>query len=275
MVGRRASRPWVALVFLLLGVGALLVPAVPALGSPSPSPTIQGSVDGPSVVATSSNSTFYINGTGGPAFGANGTEIGSVSWKAHLSGTVLTGVTLSPNSSTFSGSKPGVSHLKVSKLVQSLTITVEITSTYQTKVASINVTKTIQVVVPYVVRAQLSVGPGAGVLGFDVTVALDGAPVGTVAVPAIKAGGTYNLTYAYATAGLSAGSHTFTLSLKSASALVTFPGGARQYSVTIYVVGPPPDYPLYVLLGVVVFAGVLFIFVTRVGARRRLAASKK
>jgi hypothetical protein len=278
MVSVRPARPRVALAVVLLallGVYAVVGSATPALAAAPAFPALTGNVNGPFVVATDANSTYYVNGTGGPAIASNGTDVGTISWKAHLSGVDLTGVTLSPNSSTLKPGTPSVAHLKVSKFLQTITITVEITSEYQTTSSSINITKTVQVVVPYVVRAQLFVGPGEGVLGFDVTVLLDGNVVGTVAVPSIKANGTYNLTYNYATTGLSAGEHTFTISLAHASALVTFQGGARQFSESFYVVGPAPDYLLYVIVGIVVFAGVLFILVTRVAARRRPSSSKK
>ncbi|MGP8145276.1 MAG: hypothetical protein ACLQC7_06320 [Thermoplasmata archaeon] len=268
--GRRLAVA-LTLGFVLL---AALGTALPASAAPTPTTPIHGSISGHSVIATSSNGTYYINATGGPAFAANGTQVGVISWKAHVSGPILTGVTLSPNASVLKGSAPGVTHLRAGKTPETLTITVEIFSAYQSSNVSSNITDSVRVVVPYVVRAQLVVGATASVLGFDVTVDLDGSPVGTVSVPSIAVNGTYSLTYDYATAGLSPGEHTFTISLANERGLVTFAGGAIEYSQSFYIVGPPPNYPLYVLLGVVVFAGVLFIFVTRVAARRRPTTRK-
>ena len=275
MVSLRGPARALLLVALLVGSFAALGTAPPGAAATGPSsPPVHGSVNGPSVVGTGTTTTFYINGTGGPAVSSNGSVIGTLSWKAKLSGPVLTGISVSPNSSTFSGSAPGVIHLKVAKITESITINVEITSSYLSTNATANVSYPVAIVVPYVVHAILVVGSGHSTLGFDVTVELDGAPVGTVSVPPIAANGSYNLTYDYATTGLSPGEHTFTISLANEHGLVTFPGGAVQYSQSFYVVGPPPDYTLYVLVGIVVFFGVLFILVTRVAARRRPAARK-
>ncbi|MFY9716884.1 MAG: hypothetical protein WAK40_02985 [Thermoplasmata archaeon] len=260
---------------LLFGAVAAFGSAVPgSAAAPTYSP-VQGTVNGPSVVATSSNSTYYLNGSGGPAVAPNGTFVGSIAWKAKISGNDLSGVSLSPNASTFTRTGPGITHLKAGKVTETLTITVEIQSTYLSTNATTNITYNVAVVVPYVVHAQLVVGPHTSILGFDVTVELDGAVVGTVKVPAIAANGTYNLTYDYASHGLSTGQHTFTISLASEHGLVRFAGGAIEYSQSFYVVGPAPNYALYVLAGIAVFAGVLFIFVTRVAARRRPSATRK
>ncbi|HTP53653.1 MAG TPA: hypothetical protein VML94_01650 [Thermoplasmata archaeon] len=274
MVTRGVVLGFAVVVLLLLGTGAAGATGATRAAAPT-YPPVHGTVNGPTVVATSSNSTYYLNGSGGPAIAPNGTQVGSLSWKAKISGNDLSGVSLSPNASTFQPGTPGITHLKVAKVTEALTITVEIQSVYLSSNATTNVTYTVQVVVPYLVHAQLVVGPHTSVLGFDVTVELDGAVVGTVHVPAIAANGTYNLTYAYATTGLSVGEHTFTISLANEHGLVRFAGGAIEYSQSFYVVGPAPDYALYVLAGVVVFAGVLFIFVTRVAARRRPSATRK
>ncbi len=55
---------------------------------------------------------------------------------------------------------------------------------------------------------------------------------------------------------------------------MTFPGGAQQYSETFYVNGPPPDYTIWYAAGSVAFVGALFIWSTRVAARRRGRAKK-
>lgn len=262
------------IVLLLSGVFLSVGGAAPAQAATLTYPPIHGTFTGPSVVGTSSNTTYYINGSGGPAFLQNGSKVGNLTWAIKLSASDLSGISVSPNSSTFSGSGPAMTHLKTSRVAESVTLGLTITSKYQTTTKTKSLNLTVAIVVPFVLRAQLVAGPKQSVLGFDVTVQLDGRTVGTVSVPTIAAGASYNLSYSYASKGLSAGWHTFTISLANEQGLVTFAGGATSYSVSFYVVGPPPDYLLYVLLGAVAFAGVLFIFVTRVAARRRPAARK-
>ena len=68
--------------------------------------------------------------------------------------------------------------------------------------------------------------------------------------------------------------HTFSISLASQHGLVTFPGGAQQYSQSFYVTGPPPDYTVWYVAGIGAFLGAVFIWSTRVAARRRGRAKK-
>lgn len=273
MVSRSGPRA-LAFAVVLAGLLLALVPAPSALAAPGPHyPAIVGSFTGRTLVATGSNTTYYINGTGGPAIAPNGTEVGSIAWKATVSGGDLSGVSLSPNSSTLSGPGPAKTYLKVNDVAQTLVLQLTLNSTDQGVSATKTFNLTVRVVVPYIVHAELVVPGKTGVLGFSLTVALDGSTVATVHVPAIAAGGTYNFTYAYPTTGLSVGRHTFTISLPP-TGLVRFEGGALEYSQSFYVVGPPPDYALYLLVGAIVFFGVLFIFLTRVAARRRPATRR-
>lgn len=270
------SRPRALAVALVLGLVGLLGglgPLAPASAATIGGP-VHATVSGPGVVATGSNSTYYLNGSGGPGVAANGSIIGNLTWTVHLSGLNTTGVSVSPSNGSFAKGTQAVTHLKTSKLPQVLTLILEVRSSYFGSNASTNVTYSVHVVTPYVVRATLVAGSKADVLAFNVTVELDGRRVGTVAIPSIAANHTYVLTYDYASLGLSPGAHTFTISLAEQHGLVKFSNGALEYSETFYVVGPPPNYGLYVLLGAVAFFGVLFIFATRVAARRRPAARR-
>lgn len=270
-------RAWAGLLatLLLLTAGAVLLPQLPAAGATATYPPVQGNISGPAYVALQSSSTYYINGSGGPAEGTPGVVLGNISWAVRVTGPNLTGVSVSPNASNTSlgPGQPGHTKLKVGNITETLTLAVEITSTQGTLKASTNLTYTVHVVVPYVVRATLVAGPQK-VGPFVIAITLDGRWVANVTVPAISANKTYNLTYSYASAGLSAGNHTFTISLASEHGLVTFSGGALQYSETFYVAGPSPDYFLWGIVGVVVFFGVLFIFAARVAARRRPPSRK-
>jgi len=267
-MSRRGSAGLLA-ALLLLGTCAALLPQFPAAAAAAAYPPVQGNITGPHYIAIGSNSTYYTNGSGGPA-DTSGVVIGNLTWKASVTGPNLTGVSVSPNASNSSlgPGAPGHTTLKVGNFTETLTLTVEITSTQGSLKASTNLTYTVQVVLPYIVRATLVAGPQK-VGPFVIAITLDGHWIANITVPAIEANKTYNLTYEYASGGLSAGNHTFTISLAAEHGLVTFSGGAVQYSQTFYVAGPSPDYVLWGVIGVVVFLGVLFIFATRVAARRR------
>lgn len=270
--GPRTARGAVLLLVVVTLLAALLplLPAaaaapVPGAGLSSP---VAGNVSGPRYVAVGSTNPYWINGTGGPAM-INGLHVGNITWKASLTGQNLTGVSFSPNSSTItSPGTPGRANLTVGNVTEVLTLTVEVNSSYQGKSSTINITKEIQVVVPYVVRAVLVAG-AEKVLAFKLAILLDGTVVGNVSVPTIAAGGAYNLSFRFASGGLAAGNHTFSISLAGEHGLVTFAGGATSFSQTFYVAGPPPNYGLWAVVGIAVFVGILFIFGTRVAARRR------
>jgi hypothetical protein len=266
-VGPRIRAGLLVTLLLLGAVGWFGVSSLPAAAASSVAP-LTGNITGPTLIGTNSSANYYINGTGGPAF-VDGFKIGTIKWHATVAGPNLTGVSVSPNSSTLSNVTPGGSTtLKVGSYAETLTLTVELTSSNSSSNQTLNLTYTIGVVVPYIVHATLVAGP-ASVTAFTVAVALDGSTVGNVSVPSIAANGSYNLTFRYASRGLSAGWHTFSISLAGEHGLVLFAGGALEYSQTFYVPGPPPDYAVWAVVGVVVFIGVLFILATRLAARRR------
>ena len=271
------ARRWVGLAVLIFLVGSSVVaiPQLPVAAAASYAP-VQGNITGPQYVAVGSSNTFYINGSGGPAQAiSGGLVLGNISWKVSVSGPNVTGVSVSPNASnqSLSPGNPGHTKLKVGNITETLTLTVEITSVQGSLKASTNVTYTVHVVVPYSLHATLLAGPQK-VGPFTIAVALDGRWVANVSIPTIAANHTYNLTYNYASGGLPAGNHTFTISLANERGLVTFRGGALQYSQTFYVAGPTPNYVLWGVIGLVIFLGVLFIFATRVAARRRPPSRK-
>ncbi len=159
--------------------------------------------------------------------------------------------------------------LSVGTITETLTITVEIASVYQTANVSTNLTYTVNVVQPYVLTLDLISTASVTILGFTLIVDLDGTPVGTISVPSLTAKQSYTATFSYATLGLGSGYHTFTVSLPNEHGLVTFAGGSSTYSDTFYVPGSPPNYTLWYLAGAIAFFGAIFIFLTRVAARRR------
>lgn len=257
----------VLLVLLVLSVA-------PPLARASATPTLTGTFTGPTVLPLLGHSAYVLNGTGGPAFEPNGTKIGNLTYYISVLGPNLTGVSMAPSSGAIIPGFPAEPTLSVGSTPEVLTVVVELASVHKTQNETLNLTYTVTVVRPYVVSATIVASAGVTVLSFPIVVDLDGAPVGTVTVPTLTPGQTYNLSYQYATLGLSAGEHTFSISLESQHGLVSFAGGATVYSATFYVTGPGPDYTLWYIAGGVAFFGVLFIFATRVAARRRGAARK-
>ncbi len=264
---RRAGLAVVVLLVsgLLLTLGTV-APLATAAASSSP---VTGSVTGPSVLAFRANAHLSISGTGGPAFAANGTRVGNLTYYASIIAADTTGVSIVPAQSAIILNQSQSPLLTVGSVAETVTVAVMLSSVYHHENVSTNLTYSVTVVQPYVVAVTI-VNPGnATVLAFPVAVDLDGSPIGSVAVPTLTPGGEYNLSYQYATLGLSTGDHTFSISLASEHGLVKFVGGATVYSETFYVTGPPPSYTLWYAAGGVAFVGVLFIFMTRVAARRR------
>jgi hypothetical protein len=243
-----------------------------ALSSTGPGP-VKGNVSGPTLLATNGTGTYYINGSGGPAFLVNGTKVGNLTFYASVTGPNTTGVAISPSSAALTGA-PFREILSVAGAAQTLTIHVMISSVYLQQNESINLSYLVNVVRPYVVLATIVAGTSSTVLSFPVQISLDGRPVGVVTVPTLQPRQEYNISFRYATLGLSPGEHTFSISLVAEHGLVVFANGATVYSATFYVEGPAPDYTLWYLAGAVAFFGVLFIFAARVGARRRGALRK-
>jgi hypothetical protein len=253
------------LLLALLLLGSVSVPTVRAAAT-NP---VTGSVTGPTILATGAQKQYVFNGTGGPAIASNGTQVGNLTFSITLSASNLTGVSLAPTSGKVVNGIPLDSEFTAGPTAQVVTFLVELSSTYQSQNQSTNFTYSVNVVSPYVVRAEIVNPSSDSVDSFGIQVFLDGSLVGTVTVPTMTPGSTYNLSYQYVTPGLSPGYHTFTISLAQEHGLVTFANGALQYSSTVYVTGPAPDYTLWYVVGIVAFFGVLFILLTRVAARRR------
>jgi len=268
----------IAVLFVLSTAGLLLAGASAAAVFPSVAAPVTGNISGPAALAVNSSHVYYLNATGGPGVSSTGQIIGTLQWNATVDAGNLTGVTVSPSTGTFTTGKVANITLAVGNVTEPVRIVVRIDSILGSANVSTNLSYTVQVVRPYVLWATLVVGPSVGppleVLPLTLAVDLDGAPVGKVSVPLLRANQSYNLTFDYATTGLSAGYHTFTISLPNQHLPVRFANGATVYSVTFYVTGPAPNYTIWYLVGVVAFFGTLFILATRVAARRRGTARR-
>lgn len=272
------TRPAVepSLLALTLVVAALLLATAPAArADASSSLPLTGSVSGPSTVGTALNASYLVQATGGPALAPNGTQTGIYSFKATLAGanTTAAGAAIVPSTGVLTGGEINLT-LKAPKVVELITLYVLVTSSQGATNVSQNFSYAVNIVQPYVVSANLVVGSAASVSPFYLTVLLDGAPVGAVHVPGLSAGSSYPVAFSYVPMGLAAGWHTFSVSLASEHGLVTFAGGADVYSVNFYVNGPATNNTLWYVTGITAFVGVIFIWSTRVSARRR-GRSKK
>jgi hypothetical protein len=271
-----AMKAWLLFLTLLLVVGSALVLAPGAASgasATSPTTSLTGNVTGPSVVGVSTNDSYYINATGGPAF-LNGEQVGSLNWTASISGTNTSVVTVLPTSGSIKNNTAGVVTLEMGALVQPIVLTVAISSSNHTANVTINETEKIQIVQPYLLTLHLHVSSVAAIHEFNVSIDLDGVPVGRIHIPPLAAGANDTAEFLYATLGLSAGTHTFNVSLIAEHGLITFAGGATTMSVSFYVPGAPPSYTIWYVAGIVAFFGALFIIVTRVAARRRPVTKK-
>jgi hypothetical protein len=284
----RSLRTW-AVVGLLLGLALLgtvaaapagaaapVAPAARAGVSPAATPTpVTGNVSGPAYLATSTNGTFRFNATGGPGV-VGGTVLGKLTWVATLGGPNTTGTSVTPSNGSITSlaSEPVSLSVKVGIHTGQFTLSVTVTSTLAKNNSSATISKAFHVLVPYVLRATLVAGPAAEVMPFQVQVALDGSIVGSATVPKLAPNATYHFSFRYADPNLGSGYHTFTLTIANAHGLVTFSNGRTVQSTTFYVAPGATNYTIYYVLGAVVFLGVLFIYATRVGARRRGTARR-
>jgi hypothetical protein len=278
---RAAPLAVVALVLAAALATGVLLPGARAAATPgattpaSTTPPLTGNVTGPSLVPTDWNATFYLNASGGPA-DTGGVFNGTIAWSTSASASNLTGVTVLPTNGTITNASKLPIALTVSTgaIAESVTVTVEVTSSLNGTNSTSNLTRSFRIVPPYIVEATLVAGPEATVLPFNVSVALDGTVVGTVQVPELAPNATYALAYRYPTTGLSSGYHTFTLSIATAHGLVSFSNGLTVESISFYVAPATPNYTVWYIAGIVAFFGVLFIYATRVAARRQGSARR-
>ncbi len=269
---------------MLLAVALAATLALPVLGvlgvSPAapvtPSPPVVGGISGPSAVGTGQKATYLVHAHGGPAFAPNGTQTGILAYKASVAASNTSGAVISPPSGVLVNQTVELSFI-APNLTEPLTIYVLVTSS----VSGLNSTNTstnfslqISVVQPFRVTATLLVAGGESIGGFSITVTLDGAPVGTVSVPTLTAGSNYPISFDYVAQNLAPGWHTFSMNVAPEHGLVTFAGGSVAFTQQFYVPAPAPDNSLWYLAGASAFVVALFIFTTRVGARRR-GKSKK
>jgi hypothetical protein len=265
---RRALALGLAALLALLALGAS--PPVRAAGSGI---AVTGNLSGPTTVGEALSANYTLTAAGGPAEAPNGTTIGVYSYNASLVAVNSTGATISPSIGTLLNGS-AVLAFKAPSLVETVTIQVVVTSTLHTTNVTNTVSLAVSVVQPFVVNATLVAAKGVSVGPFALTVTLDGSAVGTVPVPTILAGTSYQVVFKYVDTGLSPGYHTFAISLAAEKGQVVFAGGSESFSETFYVTGPPPDYTVYYVLGIVAFVGAVFIWTSRVASRRRGRAKK-
>lgn len=258
-----------ALVLSLVIVIALAgLSSVPAARAAAPTyPPLTGSVIGPSAVGVNTARFYTLNATGGPAFALNGTQVGNLTFYATIVAGNLTGVSVSPTYGALTNGTYNV-NVAVGNVSEVVELQVEYVSVYLTENVTLNVSYAIQVAYPYVVTGLIQAG-NETVTAFNMQVTLDGTQVGSISIPVLTPREEYNFSFDYVTTGLSAGYHTFVLTLPTQHGQVHFAGGALSYSVTFYVAGPATNYTLYYVLGAAAFVGVILIFLFLVGARRR------
>lgn len=268
MVARRSrTRLGLAFALVLALVLGTLALGLGGMARAANYPAVTGTITGPAVVGESLTAEYTVTGAGGPAEAANGTLVGNITFNATLSGNNVSTASIEPPTGVLiNGSE--LLRFTAPSLVEVVTLRVELTSSYAGLNASTNITTQIQVVAPYVLAGTLYSG-STTVNAFNLTVTLDGAPVGQVSIPTLSADTSHAFSFDYVTAGLAPGWHTLSVSLADEHGFVTFSGGVQQYSLRFYIAGAPPDYSLDVGVGLAAFALAVFIWGTVVGARRR------
>jgi len=267
------ARPFPLVLLAVLLVALTLVAAVAPVARAAGTTSVTGSITGPTVVAWGSTSKYAVSGFGGPAVSSNGTVVGNLTYYASLVAGNLTGLSFLPSKGSFTSNASVTADLAVTNVTQTVTIHLLVSSVYQGTNRSTNLTYTVNVVQPYILSATL-VDAASWVNAFTLYVTLDGTVIGNVSIPGLSPGGTYPVKFEYSTLGLPAGSHTFAISLAQEHGLIKFANGQTEYTETVYVTGPGPDYTIWYVGGIVTFFGALFIFASRVAARRRGATRR-
>ncbi len=260
---------------LSLGLIALLLLTMVPLASGSvvqPAaatyPPLKANVTGTSVAALGAKYTFTISATGGPAQLQNGTFVGNYTFNASIIGANTTGGSVSPSTGSLRNGETTL-NLTAPNNTGSYTLSVTVTSVYGKNNTTISAGAAFLVVIPYVVSASIDNHNYYTVRGALIQVSLDGTQVAVVTLPSIAANGSYSFQYNYTTAGLSSGSHTFTLTLEGAYGLLTFSNGDASVSSTFYVTAPPVDYTYYYLIGASLVVLAIFISLFVVGGPKR------
>ncbi|MCI4344398.1 MAG: hypothetical protein L3J87_02075 [Thermoplasmata archaeon] len=266
----RSRRAWTG---LLLVVALLAVPVLAGLSASrahadTTGTAVTGGISGPTSVGQGLKAKYVVNATGGPAISPNGSQSGTFSFHAYFIAANTTGSVFAPPSGVLVNGTVTLA-FTAPNVTESATLSVLVTSASGAKNASTNFTLALSIVQPMRLSGVLVVSGSAGVAPFDLTVTLDGAPVGSIAVPALAAGATYPINFAFVAPPLASGWHTLAVALGSEHGLVNFAGGAEAISQNFYVTGPAPSYTVYYLAGVAAFLGAIVIWTSRVGARRR------
>jgi hypothetical protein len=249
----------------------LLAPALAPLargGSSGTTLPLTGAISGPSQVGTGLTGSYTVTAHGGPAEALNDSQVGTYSYEASVSAANTTGAAVTPSAGVLIGFTITVT-LDAPNVSEPLTIYILVNSSYNGASVSQNFSFSLQVIEPYRLAANLVVGSTSAVSNFDITVLLDGQPVGQILVHGLSAGTSYPISFAYVPSSLSPGWHTFFLSLAQEHGLVTFAGGQQTLSVSFYVAGGGPNYSYWYLAGAATFVGAIFIWSTTVGGRRR------
>ncbi|MFZ1024176.1 MAG: CARDB domain-containing protein [Thermoplasmata archaeon] len=264
----RMSRGLALLMVAVMVAGAWSALSVPAVRGATTSAPLVASVHGPTYFGTGGHGRYQINASGGPAQEANGTYVGQYNFTVAPQASNTTNVVVSPSDGILENGSFNFT-LNANNVSQTITLVVQVSSVYQGKNETTNVSTSVQIVTPYKVSAVVIASGSASVLSFSLQVLLDGQAVGSVSIPQLTPGENYTFTFSYVTLGLSSGWHTFSISLGAENGLVTFAGGALSYAQSFYIPGAPPDYTIWYIAGAFAFFGAIFIFISRVAARRR------
>jgi hypothetical protein len=270
MVDPRARGPFVATVAVL---ALLLVPTLPlflahpaaAAGTATP---VTGSIVGPTTLGQGLKARYIVTATGGPAFDPNGTQSGTMTYHAYFIAANTTSSVLAPPSGVLVNGTITLG-FTAPNITESGTLAVLVTSANGAKNGSTNLTLSLTIVAPLRLSGTLIVSGGGGVSPFGLTVTLDGAPVGTVAIPSLAAGASFPIAFSFVPPPLAPGWHTLAVTLGLEHGLVSFAGGAESISQSFYISGPAPSYTIYYVAGFAAFVGAIVIWSSRVGARRR------
>jgi len=194
---------------LALALAALALVAV-ALAASSPRGAAQtavaGVITGPTALAPSTSSSYFLNASGGPGMG----EGGNYSVRYYLSGSDLTGGLPLPGSPTTATNATGTFTLNLTapQKEQGISLVVELNSSRGTTFERTTLTYPITVVTPVVLTATFANDGKTAAVDVPVKFYVDGKLVGQTTISRIEPGATGTATLSYLPVGLGAGTHT-------------------------------------------------------------------
>ncbi len=253
---------------MILFAAILLIGVMPSAHADAYDP-LYAEVDGPSVVATNTVTTYTLTMFGGPAEAG----VGNYTYKATMTGSGNTyGSFFVP--STVEPSPTGTFRINLTAPAeaQTMTINIECRSSNTAQTVKTVVTFQVKVVDPIVLQTTVRNTGEVAAMGVPISLQIyqDGEWVEFHRTTIdLAAGESYQFRYNWTALGLEPGEHKVRMVLDPNNGIVTFEGGSSVYETTIYYKMPGYDWVNTLMWVLIVVLGVTIFFIWRRPAKGR------